>query len=181
MPKKSKYADDKYTDIDEDDEKLSDIDDKDGDDDINDIDEDEDLDEDQVVIDEEDIEDKNTISENDSVEDYQDLDEVPINDLSNDQTYLNKEFVLGDKRISRNRLTKYELVRILGERTKQLSVGAQPLIQNVKDLSYEKISEEELKANMIPYKLVRPTPSGAKELWFLDELHKDHLFYILKV
>ena len=36
------------------------------------------------------------------------------------------------------------MVRILGERTKQLKMGAKPLIKNYQDLSYEKIAEEEL-------------------------------------
>ena len=85
------------------------------------------------------------------------------------------EFVSKENRISANRLTKYEMVRILGERTKQLTMGAKPLIKNYQTLSYDKIAEEELKLNMIPYKIKRPLPNGYFEIWTLDELTKDHL------
>ena len=46
---------------------------------------------------------------------------VNINTNSNSRTI---------NRISSNRLTKYEMVRIIGERTKQLTLGAKPLIKN---------------------------------------------------
>ncbi len=85
------------------------------------------------------------------------------------------EFVPKENRISANRLTKYEMVRILGERTKQLTMGAKPLIKNYQSLSYDKIAEEELKLNMIPYKIKRPLPNGQFEIWTLDELNKEHL------
>ena len=84
-----------------------------------------------------------------------------------------------NNRISYNRLTKYEMVRILGERTKQLTLGAKPLIKNYQSLSYEKIAEEELKLNMIPYKIKRTLPNKKIEIWTLDELKKDHLLSYL--
>lgn len=82
-------------------------------------------------------------------------------------------------RISPNRLTKYEMVRILGERTKQLTLGAKPLIKNYQSLSYEQIAEEELKLNMTPYKIKRILPNKKYEIWSLDELKKDHLLSYL--
>ena len=84
--------------------------------------------------------------------------------------YVNKE-----NRVSSNRLTKYELVRILGERTNQLTMGAKPLVKNINGLSYDKIAESELLLNMIPFKIKRPLPNGMFEIWALDELYKDHL------
>jgi len=89
------------------------------------------------------------------------------------------DYVSGDKRISSNRLTKYEMVRILGERTKQLVMGAKPLIKNFKGLPYDKIAEEEFKLNMTPFKIKRPIPNGKYEIWTLDELDKTHLLYLL--
>lgn len=98
---------------------------------------------------------------------------------NNEEVELNitpsSEYVANENRISSNRLTKYEMVRILGERTKQLTMGAKPLIKNFQDLPYDKIAEEEFKKNMIPYKIVRPMPNGTNELWSLDELKKDHI------
>ena len=92
----------------------------------------------------------------------------------------NEEQLLSkDERISPNRLTKYEMVRILGERTKQLTLGAKPLIKNYQSLNYDKIAEEELKLNMIPYKIKRNLPNKKYEIWTLDELQKEHLLYYL--
>lgn len=89
--------------------------------------------------------------------------------------YINKE-----ERQSLGKLTKYEMVRILGERTKQLTMGAKPLIKNYKGLNYDKVAEEEFKLNMIPFKIRRPLPNGKYELWNLEELSKEHLLYLLE-
>ncbi len=98
---------------------------------------------------------------------------------NNEETELpsehSSEYVSKENRISSNRLTKYEMVRILGERTKQLTMGGKPLIKNYKTLSYDKIAEEEFKRNMIPFKIKRPLPNGKFEIWTLDELEKEHL------
>lgn len=97
-----------------------------------------------------------------------------------DNYYLNyniskNEYLFGNDRVSPNRLTKYEMVRILGERVKQLIMGAKPMIKNYKELSYEEIAEHELINSLIPFKLKRPLPNGKFEIWTLDELTKDHL------
>ena len=96
-----------------------------------------------------------------------------------DEKPLDEKLLKGADRISSNKLTKYEMVRILGERTNQLTMGAKPLIKNYEGLNYDKIAEEELKLNMIPYKIKRPLPNGKYEIWTLDELFKDHLLNLL--
>ena len=98
-------------------------------------------------------------------------------ELQDDQ---NIEYVSKQDRLSSNRLTKYEMVRILGERCKQLTMGAKPLIKNFKDLSYDKIAEEEFIRNMIPFKIKRPLPNGKYEIWNLEELSKDHLLSLIE-
>jgi DNA-directed RNA polymerase subunit K/omega len=98
-------------------------------------------------------------------------------ELQDDQ---NIEYVSKENRLSSNRLTKYEMVRILGERCKQLTMGAKPLIKNFKDLSYDKIAEEEFIRNMIPFKIKRPLPNGKYEIWNLEELSKDHLLSLIE-
>ena len=90
------------------------------------------------------------------------------------------QYVKPGERISAPKLTKYEMVRILGERTKQLTMGAKPLVKNYQNLSYDKIAEEELKLNMIPFKIRRPLPNGKFELWYLEELSKSHLISLLE-
>ena len=96
------------------------------------------------------------------------------------QPDINIVYTKKEERQSLAKLTKYEMVRILGERTKQLTMGAKPLIKNYKGLPYDKIAEEELKLNMIPFKIRRPLPNGKYELWNLEELSKEHLLSLLE-
>jgi DNA-directed RNA polymerase subunit K/omega len=132
------------------------------------------------------LDDEDEYIEDENEEEYLDCainktmeDEIDFYGDSEIQPEIEEEMVSKENRISPNRLTKYEMVRILGERTKQLKMGAKPLIKNHKDFSYEKIAEEELKTNMIPFKIKRPLPNGKYELWTLDELKKDHLLSLL--
>lgn len=85
------------------------------------------------------------------------------------------EYLTGDSRITNPRLTRYEMVRIIGERTKQLTMGAKPLVKNYHELSYEEIALEELKNNMTPFKIKRPLPNKQVEIWGIEELNKKHL------
>jgi DNA-directed RNA polymerase subunit K/omega len=110
----------------------------------------------------------------DDLEDFENNEISEIPEINNEDKLLK-----GKDRISSNRLTKYEMVRILGERTKQLTMGAKVLIKNHKNLSYDIIAEEELRLNMIPFKIRRPLPHGKFELWSLDELSKEHLISLL--
>lgn len=84
-----------------------------------------------------------------------------------------------EDRYSFPRMTKYEAVRAIGERKKHLILGAKPLIKNSAGLSYDQIAIEELKNNMIPFKIKRPMPNGTYEIWDINELKKDHLLYLL--
>ena len=91
------------------------------------------------------------------------------------------EIVSKEDRISKNKLTRYEFVRLIGERTKQLTMGAKPLIrvnEESEDLSYSEIAIEELKLNMIPFKIKRPV-NNTIEIWDIEELDKSHLFSIM--
>ena len=88
----------------------------------------------------------------------------------------NEKIIEGKDRKTNPRMTKYEMVRILGERIKQLTMGAKPLVKNIQDISYQDIAVEELKNNMIPFKIRRPLPNNKFEIWDLNELDKKHLF-----
>ena len=89
------------------------------------------------------------------------------------------KFITGKDRKTNARLTKYEMVRIIGERTKQLNMGAKPLVKNIQDIPYDKVAMEELKLNMIPFKIKRPLPNNKTEIWELNELDKSHLESLL--
>ena len=68
-------------------------------------------------------------------------------------------------------LTKYERARILGQRAKQIEIGAKPLVkvpENIID-SYI-IAELELREKKIPFIIRRPIPGGGCEYWNIKDL-----------
>jgi DNA-directed RNA polymerase subunit K/omega len=137
------------------------------------------------IIDDDELDEEDDINE---LENEQDNETYILEDVNDDEIYYNIDIpttidikcLVGADRISLNRLTKYEMVRILGERTKQITMGAKPLIKNTKNLTNEQIVNEEFKNNMIPFKIKRPLPNGKFEIWTLDELKKDHLLSLLE-
>ena len=88
----------------------------------------------------------------------------------------NSSAVPDNERVSINRMTKHEYVRLLGTRTKQLSMGAKPMIKNVQGLSSKEIALLELKNNTTPLIVKRPLPNKRFELWKVSELIKNHLY-----
>lgn len=128
---------------------------------------------DEIIDDDKDIDDND--NDNDDIIDYDNNSEYIDNPYKNTKGTNNHEILSKENRISSNRMTKYEMVRLLGERTKQLSMGAKPLVKNHNGLSYDIIAEEEFKLNMIPIKIQRTLPNGKLEIWSLDELKHDHL------
>jgi DNA-directed RNA polymerase subunit K/omega len=112
------------------------------------------------------VEDDTNIDFNDCI-DIGDTPEINISDI----------VIEPEKRISKNKMTRYEFVRIIGERVIQLTKGAKPLIKQNKqstELSYKEIAIEELKANMTPFKIKRFVKDHY-EIWKIDELNKKHL------
>ena len=68
-------------------------------------------------------------------------------------------------------LTKYERARILGQRAKQINMGAQAFVEipeNVIDGII--VAELELKQKKIPFIIKRPLPNGACEYWNVNDL-----------
>ena len=90
--------------------------------------------------------------------------------------YDGDNIVRGDARKSSNKMSRYEMVRILGERVKHLTLGAKCFIKNKEDFDYETLAMEELKAKLIPFKIIRRLPNNIKEEWSVDELYIEHLF-----
>jgi len=79
-------------------------------------------------------------------------------------------FVEPTKRITKNFMTIYERVRILGERAKQLSLGAKPLIKGAENMDPKVVAKMELEKKIIPLIIIRPLPNGQKEKWRVSEL-----------
>jgi DNA-directed RNA polymerase I, II, and III subunit RPABC2 len=70
-------------------------------------------------------------------------------------------------------LTKYEKTRILGQRAKQIEIGAKPLVK-VEETIIDShiIAELELKEKKIPFIIRRPIPGGACEYWNVADLEE---------
>lgn len=162
MPKPNKNKEDTEYEVTEDNEEVEESD-VETDDDIDDTDNEE-------LTDDEELSDDENKEENEDEEEFENI----INDVNkNDEIYIE---VKKENRKTINRLTKYELVRIIGERKKQLIMGAMPLIKNYYELeNEEEIVIEELKHGMIPFKIKRPLPNNTYEVWDVSELTFDHL------
>lgn len=78
--------------------------------------------------------------------------------------------VTGDERISGSRMTKYERVRILAERSKQLMGGAKHMLKGTEGMSIKEIARAELNMGVIPYRIRRERPDGKIEEWKISEL-----------
>lgn len=75
-----------------------------------------------------------------------------------------------NERITNPKLTKYEKVRLLGTRAKQISDGSKVFIKSKKVRNAMDIAELELKHKVIPLKIKRPLPNGKYEIWSIKEL-----------
>lgn len=67
-------------------------------------------------------------------------------------------------------LTKYERVRILGDRAKQLSLGGKPMLLNVDNMNPKDIAKLELERGVIPFIIEKILPDGRRERWKVSEL-----------
>jgi len=103
-----------------------------------------------------------------SDDEFDDINEEIFSDDKDDQTV--PERVPDTERITKPIMTKYEMVRLLGIRTRQIALGAKPMIKNTDNLSSKEIAALELKMNMIPLIIIRPLPNGRKEYWKVSEL-----------
>jgi len=138
--------------------------------------------EEDIILDTENVIDDNSTfnniitTNNEMDSDYEATDDCI--DIDDDNIAVDKIVIVeNSKRISKNKMTRYEFVRIIGERTKQLTMGAKPLIKQSKlseDFSYTEIAIEELKLNAIPFKIRRPVKDHY-EIWSIEELDKKHL------
>ena len=82
--------------------------------------------------------------------------------------------VQNSERITLPKLTKYEKVRLIGTRAKQISLGAKVMIKNTTGLNPIEIAKIELEHKMIPMKIKRVLPDNKVEIWKLSELELDN-------
>lgn len=98
-----------------------------------------------------------------------------IYDLEYDEIYdteLDKQAIEVSKedRITKNIMTTYERVRVLGIRAKQITLGAKVLIKTDINISAMEKAVKELEAGMTPLKIKRTLPNNKYEIWKISEL-----------
>lgn len=130
------------------------------DDDVEDDDEDE----------EEDEDDQCYFKYADKKGEFSDEEEEDDDDGIDDVNDTSVVILKGNDRITKPILTKYERVRLLETRTKQLSLGAKPMLKNVEGLSSSEIATLEIKNNVVPIIIERPLPGNVFEEWKITEL-----------
>lgn len=81
-----------------------------------------------------------------------------------------EKYVSSENRITKPILFKYERVRILGERTRQLALGAKSMINNVAHINPKEVAKMELNMKVMPLIIERTLPTGQKEKWKVSEL-----------
>jgi DNA-directed RNA polymerase subunit K/omega len=91
-------------------------------------------------------------------------------DFFEDEQIETTTFIESSKRITKKYMTIYERVRVLGERAKQLSLGAKPLIKGVENMDPKIVARMELEKKVIPLIIIRTLPNGQKEKWRVSEL-----------
>ena len=74
--------------------------------------------------------------------------------------------------LTKNILSKYERVKIVGLRSEQLQRGADPYVEI--DLSKpfipREVAMEELRQRKLPFMIKRTLPNGVDEYWRLDDM-----------
>ena len=99
------------------------------------------------------------------------LDDIEIeDDFFEDEQIETTTFIESSKRVTKKYMTIYERVRVLGERAKQLSLGAKPLIKGVENMDPKIVARMELEKKVIPLIIIRTLPNGQKEKWRVAEL-----------
>lgn len=95
---------------------------------------------------------------------------VVDDDIDFDELFGDEKLNIKNSRLTKPILTKYEKVRLLTDRTKQLAQGAKPMLKNTAGLSSKEIALLELKNKIIPLIIERPVPNSGVERWRLSEL-----------
>jgi DNA-directed RNA polymerase subunit K/omega len=109
---------------------------------------------------------KNTIDvEIEEGEDMFEDDDMQNLDESNKSKY-----VKNSERKTKPFLFDFERVRLLGERARQLSLGAKPMIKNIENMDPKVVAKLELEKKIIPLIILRELPNGQVEKWKVNEL-----------
>ena len=99
-----------------------------------------------------------------------DDDNEELEEVYDDDNLNFNEIVKPDERITKPFMTIFERVRLLGDRAKQLSLGAKPMIKGLETMNPKEIAKLELEKGVLPLIIERTLPNGRKERWYVNEL-----------
>jgi DNA-directed RNA polymerase subunit K/omega len=74
------------------------------------------------------------------------------------------------KNTTKNILSKYEKVKIIGVRAVQLMRGAEPLVKWEGEFDAKQVATQELMERKLPFMLARKLPNGQREYYRLDDM-----------
>lgn len=102
-----------------------------------------------------------------------DIDNIEEEDNFDDEENENKidtKYVSPENRQTKNILNKYEKVRLLSVRSRQISLGAKPMLIGAEAMNPKEVARLELEKGIMPLKIERELPNGLKEIWLISEL-----------
>jgi DNA-directed RNA polymerase subunit K/omega len=108
----------------------------------------------------------NVTGSDDEDVDVDDVDDIAFDDDTKKDSFIVKD----DERETKPVMTKYERVRILGDRAKQLSLGAKPMLLGVENMNPKEIARLELERKVVPFIVEKVMPDGRRERWKVSEL-----------
>jgi DNA-directed RNA polymerase subunit K/omega len=91
-------------------------------------------------------------------------------EIEDDKNKKISPYVKPEERITKPFLFEFERVRILGERAKQISMGAKPMLKNIETYDPKRIAKMELEQKILPLIILRELPDGRIEKWKVSEL-----------
>ena len=91
-------------------------------------------------------------------------------DMQNIDVESKSKYVKNSDRKTKPFLFDFERVRLLGERARQLSLGAKPMIKNIENMDPKVVAKLELEKKIIPLIVLRELPNGQVEKWKVSEL-----------
>lgn len=97
-------------------------------------------------------------------------DEEELELVYDDDNVVFDEIVKLEDRITKPFMTIFERVRIIGDRAKQLSLGAKPMIKGLETMNPKEVAKLELEKGVMPLIIERVLPNGKKERWYTHEL-----------
>ncbi len=116
---------------------------------------------------------KNTVEVDiDVAEDNFEDEDLDVDDINkSEKKLLESKYVKENERKTKPFLFDFERVRILGERARQLSLGAKPMLKNLDNMNPKYVAKLELEKKVIPLIILRELPNGLIEKWKVSELN----------